>query len=165
MLVPFKDGPVTGNQTISSDKEALLRPQNIITKLQKLEKNVSGLRPTYEFFSEFIHPNMYPGTAYFQLNSAVDNETYWSFESGNDGDAFAALSKFIEKHRKTFVDCVSLVLEREKKVEVFKRSLARDCKRIVRPMLKKRGMIPNEKLDLPCVCGSRKILRKCCGKV
>ena len=153
---------LTGNPSVSLNKDHILKPQNIISKLQKLEKKVDGIRPTYEYLSEFIHPNSFPAQNYSEI-IAADGEAYFHYRDQTSA-SLHLINKQLDRVPLTISQCVNVIKQFEKAVLEIKRALDQDIKRVVRPTLKQHHLIPQSKLHDICICGSSKTLQKCCAK-
>ena len=151
---------IRNNESIQNEKGHPLKPNNILTKLQKLEKNVRGLRPLFETLSEFIHPNSFPLNQYTTLKRANDGFLYCFFE--DDYDFFDAFVELLNRFPETIMDTVSHTILLEKSLLAIKRNLEIDIKKVVRYSF--RYSLPDEKFNQTCVCGSGKLLKKCCAK-
>lgn len=154
---------LTGNPSVSIGKEHILKPQNIISKLQKLEKLVDGVRPTYEYLSEFVHPNSFPAENYSQLLTTANGEAYYHYINQTD-TPLHQISKRLDRVPLTVSQCVNVIIHYEKAVLEIKKGLDHDIKRVARPTLKQHHLIPPDRLNDSCICGSTKILKKCCAK-
>ncbi len=151
---------IRNNESIEIEKGHLLKPNNIKTKLKKLEKNVKGLRPLFETLSEFIHPNSFPLNQYTTLKKAKDGLLYCFFEDNHD--FFDAFVEHLNRFPETIMDTVSHTILLEKSLLAIKRNLEIDIKKVVRYSF--RYSLPDEKFNQTCVCGSGKLLKKCCAK-
>lgn len=157
------------------DKDGVMSNSNILTKLKKLERHITGLEGFYDLLSEFIHPNSFPflnntqwqiknlkGSGSNELENFQELDGVVKFGPGiGTTTSLAAYSLIYQKHENIIRKAVSLAIS--KAIEL--NSQKSETIDILRKMISKDagGAMPQSLLENGCICGSNKKLRKCCG--
>ena len=145
-----------------------LVPKSITSKLQKFEKKIPNLHPTYDLLSEFLHPN-----SYILLSMLGDTPSdQFAFRTTTDEDD--GRETLIEFFVRTDMHItLKIILKEVLKSDLLLKEAAIQWKNKVkgivngvlglidyRDFLKSVPKYSNYK----CLCGSGKLLRQCCAK-
>ncbi|MDC0239336.1 hypothetical protein OAK82_03040 [Candidatus Thioglobus sp.] len=157
----FKD-----SHSLANTKSSVLRPNNVLTNLKKLEKTVDGIHPAYDLLSEIMHPNSYPLVS--QMNQFHDIEdasrplVIWQFKN----PIRPTLETYDLDNIATVIhDCANVILRKEEVLPKLSKKIKGEIKQYVRPVIKAAGLGENARYERkPCLCGSKKRLKNCCGK-
>jgi hypothetical protein len=157
----------TGNHSLSSTKASPLKPNNILTNLKKFEKAVDGIHQSYDLLSEIMHPNSYPSTSQMNLFYDVEDASkplvFWKFKNSvcPPPEFF-----YVDKITPVIHECANAILKQEQILPKISSKIQREVKQNVRPLIKAAGLGEDSRYGRSlCLCGSRKKLKTCCGKV
>lgn len=169
LVIPFtldvdkiktKSGSFLDNETITR-KSDLLSPPNIAKKLEKLEKEVTGLRPTYDFLCEYVHPNSFALMSFF-TSGYSDKE--WVFDT-KPKDIVGVREVISKQISKTLNETVNVVLAKDKNLQFLHRNLVKETRKIVRPYIKMYDLSSDDRFaNKHCPCGGDKLFNSCCAK-
>jgi hypothetical protein len=146
-----------------------LLPKGIMNKLQKFEKKIPNIRPTYDLLSEFLHPNS------FIFSTSVS-------DSGNPFDQFPVTTTPDEDDgRETLIEffvrtdmhitlktILNEVLKFDRLLEdaaiQWKRRVKGIVNKLLGPLHYHEFLASSPYSNDKCLCGSGKLIRQCCAK-
>jgi len=145
-----------------------LVPKSITNKLQKFEKKISNLHPTYDLLSEFLHPNSYI------LLSMLDDAPSDQFAMRTTADEDDGRETLIEFFVRTDMHItLKIILKEVIKSDLLLKEAAIQCKNKVKGIVNGvLGLIDycdflksvSKYSNYKCLCGSGKLIRQCCAK-
>ena len=152
------------NSPLSNSKNDPIKSGRIAKKMELLETRIDGLRPTYDFLSEYIHPNTYPAQRFMRLSQSDNGSMLCQFKKS---DVF--LKDFHELFNRLpsiNSSLVSLILESEKGMIKIQNTLKAHTKVALKAYFSSINFknLSSSLLDADCMCRSGKKFRKCCGK-
>jgi hypothetical protein len=157
-------GQLAGNSPLSNSKNDPIKPQRIAKKMELLETHITGLRPTYDFLSEYIHPNSYPAQRFMSLSQSDNGSMIWQFRGS---DVFSKnFHQLFNSLPSINSSLVSLILESEEEMIKIQNTLRAHTKVALKSYFSKINFkkLSSGLLDAGCMCRSGKKFRKCCGK-
>ena len=159
-----KVSQLADNSPLSNSKNDPIKSERITKKMELLETHIDGLRPTYDFLCEYIHPNTYPAQRFMPLSQSDNGSMLLQFK---DSDVF--LKDFHELFNSLppiSSSLVSLILESEKGMIKIQNTLRAHTKVALKSYFPKINFkkLSSGLLDTGCMCRSGKKFRKCCGK-
>ena len=132
--------------------------------MELLETHITGLRPTYDFLSEYIHPNSYPAQRFMSLSQSDNGSMIWQFRGS---DVFSKnFHQLFNSLPSINSSLVSLILESEEEMIKIQNTLRAHTKVALKSYFSKINFkkLSSGLLDAGCMCRSGKKFRKCCGK-
>ena len=156
-----------GNQSLSNTKKSPLKPNNILTNLKKFEKVVDGIHQSYDLLSEIMHPNSYPSKSKMSLFYDIDDASkplvMYKFK-----DSVCPPPEFfyVDKVSPVIHECTNALLRIEQILPKITLKIQKEIKQNVRPFIKAAALGEDSRYGRSlCLCGSRKKLKTCCGKI
>ena len=164
--IDFDQILIKGKTSLVPDKSDILKPISIRKKLEALEKKKPVLRLTYDYLSEYIHPNSYI------FNSAVSEESaesekapyFLSFKDLKLEDGMSEIAHFFQEHNRSFLKEITVeILERDSEFISLNRKISKKMKVALKEIMNSEEFQSDRIYSkVPCVCGSQKKLLNCC---
>jgi len=155
---------LSGNTPLSNSKKDRLWAGRVANKMALLETRIDGIRPTYDFLSEYIHPNTYPSQRFLST---------LEFDNGMTVQRFEESEMFLKSFQESFnslpsprSQLVTLILENEQKIRKIQKILKAHIKGALKSFFRKVKFkkLSARLLDSDCMCRSGRKFGKCCGK-
>jgi hypothetical protein len=149
--------------------EADWKANDLLTGVDVLTKTVKGARATYEFFSEFAHPNM--ASVYTNYDQTIMKVQFGSI------NCYSALHNqtkigdiFIEDFGSILFEGIDIISESIKELQLaddyfHKKAdeVATIAQKCIRDMVKKNPQLFDKREN--CPCNSGKNIQYCCGRL
>ena len=151
------------------DFEADLTAKDLLKGVDILDKRIKGARAAYEFFSEFVHPNLASvWTHYDRTEVKISVRDIHSYavhhQRRHVGAAFLdTFGSVLYEGIEIAGECVDDLLRIDLVLKAEGEAMARHAKRAIREIIK-RDPAAFDSREL-CPCNSGKNIQQCCGKL
>ena len=163
--IPLNSGKTKGYKPAENTID--LTAELLMKNVDSFDKSVKGIRKSYDFLSEFAHPNIGGYFIYRSNKSTVMKPSPFKFAEtviSSDTPSFSLkeLSPVIHQLLSIINSALSKFEEETKEYENIQKIINKDIKLIIKVNILRTSEFWNSREPCPCLSG--KEISKCCGK-